>query len=320
MPASLRALGITLALTAAALQPASAQDGKVWLGWSPKPDVLTPYGSNRPRVQLADVLVRHRGQARWSEDVIETERYDAKWIQMAPGDRTRPRFYSDDRVIWVVWEGQIRFDIQGQQPFVASKGFVVEVPMRTTYSMATVGDKAALRFEVRPGGKLPSYPTAAGDRRPANIKGYHYVRAQYPGNLPAGGPGSYDDKNRPFLDFYTDFVAKYGDRRTPTSFFVSDEENQAAVIRGPGVPTPPPSNKGHFHVGNEEFWFILEGKIDYLIEGEGLFTAEAGDVVLAAPGRWHRASFAPGQMDTRLAFNRSPTMLHNYAEDAGGAQ
>jgi hypothetical protein len=25
-------------------------------------------------------------------------------------------------------------------------------------------------------------------------------------------------------------------------------------------------------------------------------------------------------MDTRLAFNRSPTMQHNYAEDANGTQ
>ena len=46
----------------------------------------------------------------------------------------------------------------------------------------------------------------------------------------------------------------------------------------------------------------------------------AGDVVLALPGRFHRAGWAPGQMDTRLAFNRSPTMQHNYAEDANGTQ
>jgi hypothetical protein len=30
--------------------------------------------------------------------------------------------------------------------------------------------------------------------------------------------------------------------------------------------------------------------------------------------------WAPGQMDTRLAFNRSPTMLHNYGEDANATQ
>jgi hypothetical protein len=87
-----------------------------------------------------------------------------------------------------------------------------------------------------------------------------------------------------------------------------------------GVPIPPATNRGHFHIGNDEFWFILEGKIAYEMEDKGLIVSQAGDVVLALPGRFHRASFAPGQMDTRLAFNRSPTMPHNFAEDANGRQ
>jgi hypothetical protein len=49
-------------------------------------------------------------------------------------------------------------------------------------------------------------------------------------------------------------------------------------------------------------------------------TANAGDVVFAPPGRFHRASWANGQMDTRLAFNVSPDLFHNYAADAGGTQ
>ena len=130
----------------------------------------------------------------------------------------------------------------------------------------------------------------------------------------------YTDANQPYLDFFKDIVGKYPSGPGPKPLFMGDKENQADNIRGLGVPTPPSSNLGHFHVGNDEFWFILEGKIDYQIEGVGLITADAGDIVLALPGRWHRASFAPGQMDTRLAFNRSPTMLHNYGADANGKQ
>ena len=101
---------------------------------------------------------------------------------------------------------------------------------------------------------------------------------------------------------------------------MGDEGNMSNIIRGMGVPTPPPSNKGHFHIQNEEFWFILEGKCDYLIEGVGLVTANTGDVVLVPPGRWHRASWAAGQMDTRLSFNVQPFLFHNFAENAGGKQ
>ena len=49
-------------------------------------------------------------------------------------------YYGDDRVVWVVWGGQIRFNIEGQAPFVATKGFLVQVPQRVRYSLETVGN------------------------------------------------------------------------------------------------------------------------------------------------------------------------------------
>jgi hypothetical protein len=38
------------------------------------------------------------------------------------------------------------------------------------------------------------------------------------------------------------------------------------------------------------------------------------------PGRYHRASWANGQTDTRLSFNVNPYLFHNFAEDSGGKQ
>jgi mannose-6-phosphate isomerase-like protein (cupin superfamily) len=318
MKTSTRLAAAVLALLAV---PALAQDRKVYMSWAPK-GAPTPYVTpNKPVTRLDQVLAKHAGQKNWTEDVVETERYSAKWIQMAPGEKTRTQFYGDDRTIWVVWGGKIRFNIQGQQPFVASKGFLVQVPLRVPYSMETVGDEPSLRFEITRGHTLPSYPLASGDKPPAAM-GQHYVKVSYPSTPVGGGMDSYTDKNQPYLDFMKDYV-----QADPTAsgkgrlhFFVSDADNQAAIIRGMGVAIPPDSNKGHFHIGNDEFWFILEGKIAYQFEGVGLVVAQAGDLVLARPGRWHRASFAPGQVDTRLAFNRSPTMLHNYTEDANGTQ
>ena len=302
--------------------PALAQtERKVFMSWAPKSSSPQAYrGANKPVTRIAEVLAKHAGQKNWSEPVVETERYSAKWIQMAAGEKTRTQFYGDDRTVWVVWSGQIRFTIQGQQPFVAGKGFLVQVPLRVPYSMETVGSEPSLRFEITRGGTLPSYPALAGEAPPQGMAGQHYVKVSYPAKLNSGGMDSYTEANKPYLDFFKDVVAKYPSGPGPNPFFVADKDNQADIIRGMGVPTPPKSNKGHFHVGNDEFWFILEGKIDYEIEGVGLITANQGDIVLALPGRWHRASYAAGQMDTRLAFNRSPTMLHNYGEDANGRQ
>jgi len=72
-------------------------------------------------------------------------------------------------------------------------------------------------------------------------------------------------------------------------------------------------------------WFTERDFSDYLIEDVGLLTADAGDIVFVPPGRWHRASWAlnkqgGGQTDTRLSFNVSPNLFHNFGEDAGGKQ
>ena len=322
----MKSLKILCALALLALPgPSSmtwAQDRKVTIDWAPKPNKLQDYtGVNKPVTRLSEVLAKHKGQANWSEDVIETERYSAKWIQMGPSEKTRTLFHSDDRTFWVVWSGQIRFTIHGQAPFIASKGFLVQVPFRVPYSMETVGNEPSLRFEVTRGGSIPSYPATREEQNaPPPRDGHHYVKVSYPPTLVAGGMDSYTDKNKLYLDFMKDFVEKYPTGGPPGHLFMGDHDNQAAIIRGMGVPIPPATNKGHFHIGNDEFWFILEGKIAYEMEGKGLIVSQAGDVVLALPGRFHRASFAPGQMDTRLAFNRSPTMLHNYGEDANATQ
>ncbi len=305
--------------------PALAQDRKVYMSWAPKAAPVPYVAPNKPVTRLDQVLAKHAGQKSWTEDSLETERYSAKWIQMAPGEKTRTQFYGDDRTVWVVWGGKIRFTIKGQQPFVATKGFLVQVPLRVPYSMETVGDEPSLRFEITRAHSLPSYPVDSPDAfgaPPPPRDGQHYVKVSYPTMPVGGGMGTYDDKNPVYMDFMKDYV-----QDDPTAsgkgrlhLFVNDADNQAAIIRGKGVAIPPDSNKGHFHIQNEEFWFILEGKIGYQIEGIGLVVAQAGDVVLATPNRWHRASFAPGQVDTRLAFNRSPTMLHNYDENANGTQ
>jgi mannose-6-phosphate isomerase-like protein (cupin superfamily) len=303
------------ALAQQAAPAAAPPQPHVWTAWAPKPTTLPGYGSNKPVTRLPDVLAAHKGQPSWSQDVVVTRRFTAKWIQMAPGKKTREQFWGDDRTVWVVWGGQIRFNIQGQQPFVASKGFLVQVPYRVPYSLETVGNEPSLRFEVTHTGRLPSYPANHGEPPPPNPPGVHYIKVSRDNSS-----DTYNDKNRMVVDFFKDVVAKYPDSGPPQPIFTNFDDGLVDIIRGKGVPTPPETNKGHFHIGNDEFWFILEGKCDYLIEDVGLLTANQGDIVFVPPSRWHRASWHEGQMDTRLSFNTRPTMLHNYAADANGRQ
>src|SRR6185436_13377563 len=119
-------------------------------------------------------------------------------VSMAPGKKTKTLFWADDRIYWVVVSGQMRVTIEGVEPFIASKGFLVQVPYRVPYSMETVGDVPSLRLEVGRAGETPSYPVS---ETPAPAKGIKFVQATYTGQ------GKYEGVNKPYVDFEKDIVA-----------------------------------------------------------------------------------------------------------------
>ena len=303
------------ALAQQAMPAAPAAAAGVQFAWSPKLDKLPPYGTNKPVTRLSEVLAAHKGEADWSQNVIETQRWDTRWVQMGPGKGTRAQFYGDDRTVWVVWSGVIRFTIAGQPPFLASKGFIVQAPARVAYSLQTVGSQPSLRYEVTHAGREPLFPADDGLPAPADTPSTHCIKISSP-----TPPVAYTGVNHPYRDFLKDVVAADPTHGPKVSFTVEDGDMMVNIIRGMGVPTPPESNRGHYHLAVDEFWFILEGKVDYLIEDVGLLTADAGDVVFVPPYRWHRASWHEGQMDTRLSFNNRPGLFHNFGENANARQ
>jgi mannose-6-phosphate isomerase-like protein (cupin superfamily) len=284
------------------------------IGWSPK---KTPYRAyeapNRAWWKLADVLAMHKGQGNWVQPIVRNKDLTADWHQMAPGGHTEAVEYPDNRTGIIVWGGQVRVTIKGQEPFVAGKGFEIDVPFRLPFTMEAIGSEPALWLEVHAAGDLPIYPADSHPDKPKDVDGFAYQKT-----VLMGGDGKYDDVNRPYLDYFKDVVE--GGKRAGA--FISGDHMFINNIRGKGTPTPPPTNLGHFHFGHDEFWFIMEGKIDYQIEGVPFLTASPGDVVLAAQGRWHRASFGGevGQVATRVAINPYPYGLHNYSVESGGRQ
>jgi mannose-6-phosphate isomerase-like protein (cupin superfamily) len=292
---------LILSFVALTIQLAAQGRGQV-SALAPKPAQLTPYTApHKPHWKLSEILAQNAGKQSWSVTLVDDAHLKAQYISMAPGESTPTRFYADNPAWWVVWDGQLRFTIDGQEPFVASKGFLVQVPYRVPYKMETVGDKPSLRFEVTVAGASVLYPNN-GQYKPQPMEGVQYVPVNFTGR------GSYNEQNRPYLDFETQIV-KGGQR---AGAFVTDDRGFANVIRGRGAPPPPETDKGHFHLDYAEFWFILEGQIDYLIEGlPALISSQPGDIVYVPKGRYHRASAGGQGMSTRLAINGYPNGLHN---------
>jgi mannose-6-phosphate isomerase-like protein (cupin superfamily) len=269
--------------------------------WAPK--AIKPggwAGPHKPHTSLPDVLAKHKSAADWTETIVDDETLHGDYISMAPGKKTPKRMNADTREWWIVQDGQIRFTIDGQEPFVASKGYLVQVPYRTMYTLETVGDKPSLRFEVNIARATRMF---AMDEKPVAAAGVQYLPVRIPGK------GAYTEGNKPFVDFNA--VAAGTD---PTRQFVHDDRAVANIILGRGIAPPPLTDKGHFHEESAEFWFILLGKIRYNIEGLSVFEADQGDIVYVPKQRWHLASFGGevGAPSCRLAMNGYTDLGHSF--------
>jgi len=272
--------------------------------WAQKP--LTAPGwtaPNKPIWKLADILAAHKGKSAWTETVVSDQLLHADYISMAPGEKTLAHFNADNRDTFIVQDGQIKFTIEGQEPFVAGKGFMVDVPYRNIYSMETVGDKPALRLEVTVANSRYDYPS---DVTPPAIAGFEFVK------VTIAGKGKYENGNIPFLDF-NDVIAG----KVRANNFVKDDRYVVNILRGRGQSDPGPATNGHFHESSSEFWYIMEGQVRYTIETQPTFVADQGDIVYAPKFMWHLASLAGDGMSTRIPINGYVDLGHHYMARGG---
>ena len=271
--------------------------------WAPMPEKPSPFvPPNKPLTKLSDLLAKHKGHKDWSEVIVNDNLFHGSYISMAPGAKTPRQFQQDNRAFWIVQDGQIRFTIEGVEPFVASKGFLVQVPKRLVYSMETVGDVPSLRFEVLMANSQTMYPA---DETPTPSRGIKYERVSI-----ANAKGTYDDANVPFIDYNLVMSgAKPKPKKNPTQF-VGDAHDGgyvnvgiANIIRGDPKTEKPArdDDKGHFHLTGPELWFMLEGQNEFKIGDVPIFVANQGDIVYAPAQVWHRPRHVGNGMATRLA-------------------
>jgi mannose-6-phosphate isomerase-like protein (cupin superfamily) len=269
------------------------------LVWAPVPSTPATWNApNKPHWKLPELLASHKAEASWKETVVSDALLHADYIQLAPGTKTKRQFHPDNRVWWVIKAGQLKFNIDGQQPFVATKGYLVQVPYRNIYNIEVVGDSPALFLEVTTAGTQIMYPV---DETPTPVPGMEFVKVRI------NGKGNYDEVNKPYFDFNTMIAANILQQKR----FVVDDRAFANIIRG-NPQRDNPKDKGHFHEVSGEFWFILEGQIEYKIGSLPIFLADQGDVVYVPQQTWHRAHHGGTGPSTRLAMNGYPDLLHDY--------
>lgn len=292
----------TLVLTAllavappAGVAAAGAQDKPVPTQvWVPKPIALRGYTPpQRPWVKLPELKAAHRGESNWAELIVNDGRLMAEYVSTGPGIAVGRRFHPDTREWFAVVEGEVRVEIEGQTPFVATRGSLVNIPRLTMYSLQTVGSTPSLRFVVNVANAKTGYPSDATPPPPPS-------GMQWMATTINRTPGRYDEFNKPHLNIHEEAAKneKYAGGR-----FVRDDKSEMLVLYGHEKNLPPldPNDKGHFHAESAEFWLVFTGKIRYALEGQEPFVASEGDVVYVPSGTWHATRYTGPDPSCRLS-------------------
>jgi hypothetical protein len=212
--------------------------------------------------------------------VLLNRDFDGRYVQMAPGDKTKCMFYADDRVFGWVYSGQVKITIDGQEPKTLSKGWVFNVAPRLSYCMETVGSEPVVLYRTAPAAQVPSYPES---ETPTPVPGYKYVKVRITST------GGYDSFNVPFFN-----VDEYGASDRRGERFLYDGHTSSNLNIANNITELPPSTSwGHLHENMQEVWLDVYGSVCALISGEGVVHGEYGDLINANEERWHRATSCP---------------------------
>jgi quercetin dioxygenase-like cupin family protein len=265
------------------------------LAWAPKPIATPAYPpGHKPWVKLADLKAKHNSEASWHERLVDDGRLTADYEWAPPGTKVGRRFHPDTREWFAVVEGEVRVEIEGQAPFVARRGSLVNIPRQTLYALETVGSAPSLRFIVNVARAKTLFPQDVA--APAPPPG---GTAWVPVSL-TRRPGGYDEFNQPHLNIHE---AARGNEKYSGGRFVRDDKSEMLVLYGHEKNLPPldPADKGHFHAESAEFWLVFAGRIRYAFEGQAPFVASEGDVVYVPANTWHATRYMGPDPSCRLS-------------------
>jgi mannose-6-phosphate isomerase-like protein (cupin superfamily) len=270
----------------------------------------------KPLWRLADLKKMHAGQNDWRQHIILDPEQDATYNSAAPGTKFGPRIHPDTPTVFVVIAGSVRFDVEGQQPIVATRGSIINIMKTTVFSYAANGGENALWVEVNPTNYKTLYPASASQPKP--MIGGQVIKVAF-----AHKPAPYEGINQLHYNIFEGIArcdkpaARVRDDHlfaSPLLGWVNADDNPCktgrlnvgnAPVPGSAATLPPfdpRSNFGHMHAGPAEWWIVQVGRIVGRFENQGEFHAEEGDVLYAAPMMWHQmAAEAASGPSVRLA-------------------
>ena len=103
-------------------------------------------------ISLDDVKSRH-GDPPWNDSVVFTDEMQGTLICQSPGHPNDKHYHKHDEW-WLVMEGEIHWEIEGQsEPVKAKTGDFVFVPKHHYHHIHVKGNKPAIRLAISVAGE-----------------------------------------------------------------------------------------------------------------------------------------------------------------------
>jgi len=280
-----------------------------------KPVKPAPYRAPmKPLVRLADLKAKHKGQATWTELVVDDNNNRAEVISAAPGARIARHLHSDAPEYWVVQQGRIRFEIETDSPgkfqiVEAAKGALVFAAERHLHSLEVIGSEPAIRFQVALPESTPVYET----KPDAIEKGMEYVPVTLSTGVNPDDVPNRDGKPDRILFNAAEMWKEHEGRKSWSDLAIAKNRAHANIICGyTATAKRNPADRGHYHTDFDEMWIVLQGQQRFTIEGLDPFVAGEGDIVYAPATRWHLPEPEGEGPSCRLAITPYPAGNHFY--------
>lgn len=104
-------------------------------------------GCNLAKVNLDELERIHEGRT-WAKRVVNTSGYSATFICQNPGEGNRRHLHPDRDEWWVVFKGEIDWELEDGNTIHAKKNDVVFVPKGVPHTIKVVGSEQAIRLAI----------------------------------------------------------------------------------------------------------------------------------------------------------------------------
>jgi mannose-6-phosphate isomerase-like protein (cupin superfamily) len=221
---------------------------------------------NRRVSAHADTMGRHGAGENWAEVLLADGRNRAVWISGKPGTPPDPHIHPDFNEFWIALDGRTQWQIGQYEPVLSEWGDIIMAPAGFAHDIQPKEGVQAIRFGI-------THPDSNHD-----IKGVAPCRL-----IPVD-----EGQTNPNL-IHTKLKALVGRNGTSSNWeeiAVSDNRNYVTYTHE----LSGTSSASTSHANEDRWWVVLEGQIEWTIEGEDSVVAGAGDVVFLEKGKTYSTS------------------------------